>query len=93
MFTIDPKKSRHYQSVSWYLDDKQIGTGSTVAYNCDTSGGVFSVVAKGESTPPDYLGNTKQLESAPQQITVIGTEPIVSLLNVEDSIQMLLAQR
>ncbi|MDC7228719.1 MAG: hypothetical protein PQJ48_00260 [Sphaerochaetaceae bacterium] len=88
IFTLDPKKSRHYQSISWYLDDKQIGTGSTVAYNCDTSG-VFSVVAKGESTP-DYLGNTKQLESAPQQITVIGTEPIVSLLNVEDSIQMLL---
>lgn len=87
-FAIDAQASRDLSSVTWYLDNNPIGEGTSFSYSFNQSGS-YTLFARGIS-PADTNGNTKTVQSPNQQITVIGSGPVVAITKPVNEVEIVL---
>ncbi|MBI9094128.1 MAG: hypothetical protein JEY71_04505 [Sphaerochaeta sp.] len=85
-FSLDTQKSRDLDSVEWFVNNSSIGAGTTQSYAFGDSG-TFSVYAKGTSLP-DLKGTKKELQSATQEIVVVGEAPAVAIVQPSNVVEM-----
>ncbi len=65
-------------AYEWYLDGSSIGSGSSLSYTFSESGR-HELYVIGEASESDMNGNTRQVQSDPVTVTVIGAAPEVSI--------------
>lgn len=87
-FALATQNSRDLDSVEWFVNNSSIGDGSARSYTFD-EGGSFTIYAKGTSLP-DIKGNKKELQSATQQITVVGEAPAVAIVQPSNVVEIVL---
>ncbi len=83
---IDTQNSRDLETVTWFIDGTSVGEGTSITHTFDESG-TYEIEAQGISAS-DIQGNTKEVTSKVQTITVIGDAPSVAITNPSSEVNI-----